>query len=252
MFVEFFYYLKERLPISITEYMTLIEALDKGLIHNMVEFYYVGRSILCKNEHQFDVFDISFANFFKDSMITFPEDIKNEIWDWLNKEITLQELLEGIKILIQQYADYINIEDLQEFLEELLKKEGVALEGKLRIDDPDKIKDEIWDWLKKTLAQGDIEFQEMISQNFDLEEMQRQFEELMQQQTEEHNGGHHWIGTQGQSPFGNMGQNPMGMRLGGSSGMRMAVQIAQKRIGYASNQSRVKPTEKTGGNWQTR
>ena len=38
------------------------------------------------------------------------------------------------------------------------------------------------------------------------------------------------IGTQGDSRFGNMGQNPMGMRVGGSSGMRMAIQIAQKRV----------------------
>ena len=32
MFVEYFYYLKERLPVSITEYMTLMEALNKGFI----------------------------------------------------------------------------------------------------------------------------------------------------------------------------------------------------------------------------
>jgi uncharacterized protein with von Willebrand factor type A (vWA) domain len=70
----------------------------------------------------------------------------------------------------------------------------------------------------------------MLSQFFNLEDMQKQFEELMQRQDEEHNMGDHWIGTQGTSQFGNMGQNPMGMRVGGSSGMRMAVQIAQKRI----------------------
>ena len=75
MFVEFFYYLKERLPVSITEYMTLLEALNKGLIHNMVEFYYTSRSILCKNEHHFDIFDISFANFFKTENISeYPAD----------------------------------------------------------------------------------------------------------------------------------------------------------------------------------
>ena len=37
MFVEYFYYLKDRLPVSITEYMTLMDALNKGLIHNMIE-----------------------------------------------------------------------------------------------------------------------------------------------------------------------------------------------------------------------
>ncbi|GAH38423.1 unnamed protein product, partial [marine sediment metagenome] len=73
-------------------------------------------------------------------------------------------------------------------------------------------------------------FQQLIDGKFDLEAMQKHFEDLLRKQDEEHNFGHHFIGTQGDSQFGNMGQNPMGMRIGGSSGMRMAIQIAQKRI----------------------
>ena len=168
MFVEYFYYLKERLPVSITEYMTLMEALEKGLIHNMVEFYYISRSILCKNEHHFDIYDISFANFFKDASLKFPEEIKQEIWDWLQKDINPLELPDG--------------------------------------------------------------FQEFLNQHFDIEELQKHFEELLKKQDDEHNFGDQWIGTQGFSQFGHSGQNPMGMRVGGSSGMRMAIQIAQKRI----------------------
>ncbi len=232
MFVDYFYYLKERLPVSITEYMALIEALNKGLIHNMVEFYYISRSILCKNEHHFDIYDISFANFFKNAVIKFPDDIKQEIWDWLNQDITIPELIEGLKILLKDYPQYLNIEDLQQFLEEFLQKLNDGLDGNILINAPEKVKEEIWDWLKKNmdLSGMDGKFQEMLSQMFNIEEMQKQFEELMQRQDEEHNGGDHWVGTQGTSQFGNSGQNPMGMRIGGSSGMRMAVQIAQKRI----------------------
>ncbi|MEE9376821.1 MAG: VWA domain-containing protein [Candidatus Lokiarchaeia archaeon] len=232
MFVEYFYYLKERLPVSITEYITLLEALNKGLIHNMVEFYYTSRSILCKNEHHFDIYDIAFANFFKEAMVKFPEDIKQEIWDWLNKDITLPELIEGLKLLFREYQDYIKIEDLEQFLEELLEKLGAEFGDNLFVNVPNEIKDEIWKWLEKNLDLSEMQgnFQEMISQFFDLEELQKRFEELMQMQDEAHNGGDHWIGTQGASPFGHGGQNPMGMRIGGSSGMRMAMQIAQKRI----------------------
>ncbi|MHA1272950.1 MAG: vWA domain-containing protein [Promethearchaeota archaeon] len=171
MFIDFFYYLKERLPVSITEYMTLMEALDKGLINNMVDFYYISRSILCKNEHQFDVFDIAFANFFKNANLKFPDEIKKKIWDWLEKKLPVNELLK-----------YLPKEFLQQF------------------------------------------------QDYNLEELQRRFEELMRKQTEEHNFGDHWIGTQGQSPFGHGGQHPMGIRVGGGAGMRMAIQIARKRI----------------------
>lgn len=232
MFVEYFYYLKERLPVSITEYMTLMEALNQGLIHNMVEFYYTSRSILCKNEHHFDIYDIAFANFFKEAMVRFPEDIKQEIWDWLNKDITLPELIEGLKLILREYQQYINIENLEQFLKELLEKYGSEFADKLLINAPNEIKDEIWKWLEKNFDLSEMQgsFQEMMSQFFDLEEMQKRFEELMQKQDEEHHGGDHWIGTQGASPFGHGGQNPMGMRIGGSSGARMAVQIAQKRI----------------------
>ena len=147
MFVEYFYYLKERLPISITEYMTLMEALNKGLIHNMVEFYYTSRSILCKNEHHFDIYDIAFANFFKEAMLKFPEDIKQEIWDWLNKEITVPELIEGLQLILREYQQYINIENLEQFLEELLEKFKVKYGDSLLINAPNEIKDEIWKWL---------------------------------------------------------------------------------------------------------
>ncbi len=232
MFTEFFYYLKEQLPVSITEYMTLLQALDKGLIHNMVEFYYISRSILCKNEHHFDIYDLSFANFFKDAMLKFPEDVKQEIFDWLNKDITLPELIEGLELILKEYQQYINIENLEQFLEELLEKFGADFGNELLIDTPGEIKDEVLKWLEKNFDLSKIEgsAQEMLSQFFDLEDMQKRFEELMQMQDEEHNGGSRWIGTQGTSPFGHSGQNPMGMRMGGSSGMRTAIQIAQKRI----------------------
>ncbi|MFX0001634.1 MAG: hypothetical protein ACFE88_16105, partial [Candidatus Hermodarchaeota archaeon] len=164
MFIEYFYYLKERLSVSITEYMTLMEALNQGLIHNMVEFYYISRSILCKSEHQFDIYDIAFANFFKEAMLKFPEDIKQEIWDWLNKEITLPELIEGLQLLLREYQEYINIENFEQFLEELLEKYGAEFGDKLIINAPNEIKDEIWKWLEKNFDMSEIQgnFQEMI------------------------------------------------------------------------------------------
>jgi hypothetical protein len=232
MFVEFFYYLKDRLPVSITEYMTLLQALNQGLIHNMVEFYYTSRSILCKNEHHFDIYDIAFANFFKDAMVKFPGDIKKEIWDWLEKDITFDELIKGIQFMLTQYGLIISIEDITQFLEDLLQNKNINSAGKLLLKDPSEIDEKIWEWLQKNINQEELseQFQQVIDGNFDIEALQKQFEALMAKQDEEHNAGHHWIGTEGDSRFGNAGQNPMGMRLGGSSGMRMAIQIAQKRI----------------------
>jgi uncharacterized protein with von Willebrand factor type A (vWA) domain len=123
MFVEFFYYLKERLSVSLTEYMALIKALDKGLIHNMVEFYYISRSLLTKRESEFDIFDISFANFFKDASIKFPDEIKEEIWDWLDKEFDPAE----IRRMNEEFEEFMkynfDIEEMQELFERLMEKQ---------------------------------------------------------------------------------------------------------------------------------
>lgn len=67
MFVPFFLKLKEaRIPVSLREYLTLLEAMGAGLVDYDVEgFYYLARTILVKDERHFDKFDVVFAEFFK-------------------------------------------------------------------------------------------------------------------------------------------------------------------------------------------
>ena len=70
MFVQFFYDLREaRIPVTIREYLTFLEALDKGVARaNIDEFYYLSRASLVKDERFFDTFDLVFENFFKGAM----------------------------------------------------------------------------------------------------------------------------------------------------------------------------------------
>ena len=49
------------------------------------------------------------------------------------------------------------------------------------------------------------------------DELMRRFLETLQEQTERHDGGDHWVGTGGKSPFGHGGQHPTGIRVGGQS-----------------------------------
>ena len=67
MFTEFLYVCREKgLKISMTEWITFMEALDKGLAHSSLEgFYNLGRMILVKTESDFDKFDIAFMEYFK-------------------------------------------------------------------------------------------------------------------------------------------------------------------------------------------
>lgn len=55
------------------------------------------------------------------------------------------------------------------------------------------------------------------------------FEQRLKQQKERHDGGSHWVGTGGTSPFGNSGFHPGGIRVGGEGRHRTALQVAGER-----------------------
>ena len=67
MFIPFFLALKEaKIPVSLREYLTLLEAMDKDLVQYDVEgFYYLSRSALVKDERNLDRFDRTFSTIFK-------------------------------------------------------------------------------------------------------------------------------------------------------------------------------------------
>src|SRR5690349_2243931 len=67
MLIEFFLKLKQGgVPVSIREFLTLLEALQKDVVFGSVEdFYYLGRTCLVKDEKYFDRYDRVFAAYFK-------------------------------------------------------------------------------------------------------------------------------------------------------------------------------------------
>src|ERR1700748_1513836 len=67
MLVKFFFLLRKTgVPVSITELLTLLEALKAGLGDLSAErFYYLSRTCLVKDEKYYDRFDRAFAEHFK-------------------------------------------------------------------------------------------------------------------------------------------------------------------------------------------
>ncbi len=92
MFLQFFFLLRTRgLPVTINEWMTLIEAMDKGLAgSSLTGFYHLCKSILVKSETEYDKFDAVFAEYFRS--IKTPEDLPPEFWNWLNEDIRVRDL----------------------------------------------------------------------------------------------------------------------------------------------------------------
>jgi len=67
MFLNLFFELKQaNVPVSLKEYLMLMEAMDKGVAdYNVDNFYYLSRAALIKDERHLDKFDRVFAHVFK-------------------------------------------------------------------------------------------------------------------------------------------------------------------------------------------
>ena len=87
MFVSFFHDLKAAgVPVTLREYLTLMEAMEKNLADQRVEdFYYLSRATLVKDERNLDKFDRVFSHVFK-GLDLWSEAIEAEIpAEWLKK-----------------------------------------------------------------------------------------------------------------------------------------------------------------------
>ena len=87
MLVTFFHELRAAgVPVTLREYLTLIEAMDKDLAGRRVDdFYYLSRAALIKDERNLDKFDRVFGHVFK-GLATMNEALAAEIpKEWLAK-----------------------------------------------------------------------------------------------------------------------------------------------------------------------
>ena len=119
MLAGFFLRLKSaKLPVSIKEYLTLIEAMAKNVIEPSIdEFYYLARATLVKDESNYDKFDRVFGEFFKgvESLVGAEADIPLE---WLIKQAELN-LSPEEKALIESLGGWEKLmETLRQRLEE--------------------------------------------------------------------------------------------------------------------------------------
>ncbi|HKK36246.1 MAG TPA: VWA domain-containing protein [Paracoccaceae bacterium] len=90
MFVNLFYGLREaKVPVSLREYLTLLEAVKADLVTYDVEaFYYLARAALVKDERNIDKFDRVFSEVFKGLQAVSGEDavdVEDLPEEWLRK-----------------------------------------------------------------------------------------------------------------------------------------------------------------------
>ena len=167
MLIGFFETLRAaRVPVSVRELLTLLEALQAPLISpSLDEFYHLAKLCLVKDETHVDRFDRAFGLYFKG--VVEPVDLRAGIPEAWLRQLQEAELSQERR----QQAPHM-----------------------------------AWDELMKELAKR------------------------LAEQTERHEGGSHWIGTGGTSPFGSGGYNPQGIRIGNAGkGQRKAVKMWEQR-----------------------
>jgi len=87
MFFQFFDELRAaKVPVTMKEYLALIDALDSGVIGMKVdEFYYLSRTALVKDERNLDKFDRVFGHVFKGFENLEPDRVAQIPEEWLRK-----------------------------------------------------------------------------------------------------------------------------------------------------------------------
>jgi uncharacterized protein with von Willebrand factor type A (vWA) domain len=123
--IDFFYTLKDaKVQVSIKEFLLLLEALEKDIVHySFDDFYYLARLTLVKDEAHFDKFDRAFAAYFKGITTVFEEGSQIPP-DWLIKR-AMRELTPEQKALIEKFG----YDKLMDRLKELLKEQKDRHEG---------------------------------------------------------------------------------------------------------------------------
>jgi uncharacterized protein with von Willebrand factor type A (vWA) domain len=127
MFVAFFHELKTAgVPVTLREYLTLMEAMEKDLAGRRVEdFYYLARTALVKDERNLDKFDRVFGHVFK-GLELMGEPLSAEIpAEWL-KKLAEKYLTEEEKKQIEAIG---GLDKLLELLRQRMKEQKGRHQG---------------------------------------------------------------------------------------------------------------------------
>jgi uncharacterized protein len=127
VFLDFFLLLRTHgLPVSLTEYLTLLEALQRGLSGYKTEkFYQLSRTVLVKDEKFLDRFDQLFSHYFR-GMESIPDPLVSSIpEEWLRKQWELN-LTDEEKRMIEAMG---GLDKLMERFRQLLEEQKERHEG---------------------------------------------------------------------------------------------------------------------------
>lgn len=131
MFYNFFDTCKAKgLHITLSEWLTLMDALDKGLAgSSLTQFYYLGKMILVKSETDFDKYDMAFEECFKG--VRTETEVTSQMLRWLDKSDMMELAHEEARNHLNQMEDDISInkDDVEEKFKQRLRDQDSEHNG---------------------------------------------------------------------------------------------------------------------------
>ncbi|MGB7479759.1 MAG: hypothetical protein WA924_05490 [Burkholderiaceae bacterium] len=125
MLIDFFFTLKDaKIPVSIKEFLILLEAMQKSVIApSLDDFYYLSRMTLVKDEAHYDKFDRAFGQYFKGIDAVFEKNADIPL-DWLVQRMKRELTPEQIAAL-----EKFGYDKLMDRLKQLLEEQKERHEG---------------------------------------------------------------------------------------------------------------------------
>lgn len=122
MLLDFFFCLKRHgVPTTITELLTLLGAMQKGMATGSVdEFYVLARTAMVKDQRYFDRFDRAFSHWFEGAEAAFDEVFGEIPEEWLERQAELYlsddekakiEALGGFEKLMETLKERLNTQE---------------------------------------------------------------------------------------------------------------------------------------------
>lgn len=123
--IDFFFTLKDaKIPVSIKEFLMLLDAMKQGVIGTSVDdFYFLSRTIMVKDEVNYDKFDRAFGLYFKGVHTIFEKNPDIPL-DWLKKRLE-RELTSEQRAALEKFG----YDKLMDRLKELLEEQKERHEG---------------------------------------------------------------------------------------------------------------------------
>lgn len=211
--------LKYGVHADVRSLLLLRKSMDKGLVNTVGDIYKVMKGVIVKEPTGLGPFTRAYYDYFLGIIIAPGEP--------LNLAVARSDAFKSwqAKYIDDEEFDALELDEkINKFLDEVHEttydiKNVIKGEDILAKDDP-SMKDEN---PGDTPQNGRRHLDKAADyQDIDLEELRRRMEEVMKQQEGFHEGGSHWIGQGGISPYGHSGAAKGGIRVGGGGGGKMA------------------------------